>query len=141
MRYLLTVLVAAGVLASPLSAQEEPSPSAEDWQVLESRAKGMFDLLKMQNSELAASSLFEGVGEDTTEKIARFSEQLDTMIESDGPLLGCEVVSRNNFGSYMAKLVYACQHARDVAVWTLTFEKPGRGWQITNVNFTTSYEY
>jgi len=85
MRYLPAGLLAAFLLAAPLSAQEEPAPSAQDWQALESRAQGTFDLLNMQNSELAASSLFEGVGEDTTEKIAQFSEQLDTMIESDGP--------------------------------------------------------
>ena len=141
MRYLLAGLVAAGLLAAPLSAQEDPSPSAEDWQVLESRAQGIFDLLKMQNSELAASLIFEGFGDDTSDKIEDFSVQLDKMLDSDGQLQRCEVVRRENLGSLMAKLIYACQHTRDIAVWTITFEKPAIGWRLTTVSFSTNYEF
>ena len=132
-------IVFALLTAQPALAEVEGSSplAASDEAAIDQLIEPAFTQLRAGQSMQALNAFFSTsqLMSGKTAELNAIASQINGAIAAYGEIGQCELVERQNHGSYVQARLYICQQANLATRWQFAMVKTSGGWIGANLNF------
>jgi hypothetical protein len=129
-RLLISVLLLA--LYQP-SMADTPSEKSESF--FQSIIKG--DVTQAYDQLFIGSS----IPKDKPQAVTLLKQQTKTGLPFYGEIINYELVSKEEFGKSLTRLVYILKSEKHPTIWELYFYKPKNNWVLSNIQFNDQFSF
>ncbi len=107
------------------------------------KSDSFFQSIIKGDIEQAYDQLFIGssIPTDKPQAVTLLKQQTKSGLPFYGELIDYELVSKEEFGKSLTRLVYILKSEKHPTVWELYFYKPKGNWVLSNIQFNDQFNF